>query len=359
MKLIRLGASGDDVADVQRRLDALGFPLGNPGVFDAATDAAVRSFQQQRGLTADGIVGEETWDALVSASFRLGDRMLYASRDMLAGDDVRDLQRRLNRLGFECGHDDGLYGELTAEAVREFQLNAGLTVDGIAGPETVGVLLRLHRNHQESSAATVRERTSLRTPRRSLLSGAIIFLDPHGDSDRPGVTHASGVSEHEITWQVCALLHGRLTARGAHVRLSRGPSNAVAPEMRAAHANADYVDAVLNVQLNVATSPAACGASARYFGTEAQTSERGRLLANLCLDAVVAATGTPDCRAHPSTTTMLRATRAPAAVIELGYLSNPDEGLRLIDPTYQRTLADALLQGVTTFLTASTVHTPQ
>lgn len=351
MKLIRLGASGDDVADVQRRLDALGFASGVPGVFDADTDAGVRSFQQQRGLTTDGIVGEETWDALVSASFRLGDRMLYASREMLAGDDVRDLQRRLNRLGFECGHDDGLYGEVTAEAVREFQLNAGLTVDGIAGPETVSVLLHLHRSHQESSAATVRERASLRTPRRRLLSGAVIFLDPHGDVDRPGMTHPSGITEQEIAWQVCALLHGRLTARGAHVRLSRGPTNAVSPEQRAAHANTDYVDAVLNVQLNVAASPAACGASARYFGTDAQTSERGRLLANLLLDAVVAATGTPDCRAHPSTTTMLRSTRAPAAVIELGYLSNPNEGLRLVDSAYQRTLADALLHAVTTFLT--------
>lgn len=352
MKLIRLGASGDDVADIQRRLSALGFPTDVPGVFDASTDAAVRSFQQQRGLIADGIVGDETWDALVSASFRLGDRMLYASREMLAGDDIRELQRRLNRLGFECGHDDGLYGELTAAAVREFQLNAGLTVDGIAGPETIDVLLRLHRSHQASSAVTIGEKASLRRPGRTSLSGAVIFLDPHGDIDRPGYTHLSGVTEQQITWQVGAILHGRLTARGAHVRLSRGPHNAVPSEQRAAFANTEHVDAVLNIQLNAAASPAAEGASARYFGTDAQTSERGRLLANLCLDAVLAATGTPDCRAHPSTTVMLRATRAPAAVIELGYLTHPREGTRLCDPSYQRRLADALLSGLTSFLTS-------
>lgn len=351
MKLIRNGASGDDVADVQRRLKDLGFATAVPGVFDASTQAAVRAFQQQRGLTTDGIVGDETWDALVSASFRLGDRMLYHTRDMLAGDDVRELQRRLNRLGFACGHDDGDYGEFTAEAVREFQLNAGITQDGIAGPETVDVLLRLHRAHQASSAAAIAERATLRRPGRSSLSGAVIFLDPSGDPDRPGFQQASGVYEHELTWQLCALLEGRLTARGAHVRLSRGPKNVASSEQRAAYANAEQVDVVLSVQCNATTSLAAKGASARFFGTEAQISERGRQLAELCLDAVVAATQTPHCRAHLSTTTMLRATRAPAAVLELGYLSHPEEGQRLTEPGYQRVLADALATGLIAFLT--------
>jgi N-acetylmuramoyl-L-alanine amidase len=357
VKLIRLGASGDDVTDIQRRLAALGFTTAVLGVFDDSTNAAVRAFQQQRGLTTDGIVGDETWDALVAASFRLGDRLLYLTRDVLGGDDVRELQRRLNRLGFACGHDDGTFGELTAEAVREFQLNAGLDVDGIAGPETIDVLLRLHRAHQASSAAALGERTSLRRPVRTSLSGANIFLDPFGDTERPGHQSANGVCEHELTWQICALLNGRLTARGAHVRLSRGPQNAVPSEARAAFANAEQVDVVLSVQLNAAASAAAKGASARFFGTDAQISARGRQLAELCLDAVVAATGTPHCRAHPSTTTMLRATRAPAAVIELGYLSHPEEGVALATPAYQRVLADALVTGLFAFLTQrSLVH---
>ncbi|MEX2533567.1 MAG: peptidoglycan-binding protein [Nitriliruptoraceae bacterium] len=353
MKLIRLGATGDDVTDIQRRLAALGFRSAVPGVFDASTKAAVRAFQQQRGLTTDGIVGDETWDALVAASFRLGDRMLYLTREVHSGDDVRELQRRLNRLGFECGHDDGTYGELTAEAVREFQLNAGLDVDGIAGPETVDVLLRLHRAHQASSAAVIGERAALRRPHRTSVTGAMIFLDPFGDTDRPGHAFADSTREHELTWQICALLDGRLTARGAHVRLSRGPHNTMSSEARAAYANAEQTDAVLSVQMNAAPSAAAKGASARFFGTDAQISERGQQLANLCLDAVVAATGTPHCRAHPSTTTMLRATRAPAAVIELGYLSHPEEGQKLTEPAYQRLLADALVAGLIAFLTRS------
>jgi N-acetylmuramoyl-L-alanine amidase len=126
--LIARGSVGPEVEDVQRRLDGLGHACSGDerGEFGPATDRAVRTFQQQRGLPADGIVGDDTWRALVGASYRLGDRMLYVTRPMLQGDDVRDLQRRLNRLGFDAGYDDGVYGPETFEAVREFQLNVGL-----------------------------------------------------------------------------------------------------------------------------------------------------------------------------------------------------------------------------------------
>ncbi len=53
---------------------------------------------------------------------------------MLRGDDVGDLQRRLNALGFHAGREDAIFGPETASALREFQRNAGLNPDGIAGP---------------------------------------------------------------------------------------------------------------------------------------------------------------------------------------------------------------------------------
>ncbi len=123
MEPIRPGRTGPEVSDVQRRLGELGHACGdNPGVFDGLTEAAVRAFQQGRGLPADGAVGEETWLALVGASYRLGDRLLYLTRPPLSGDDVLDVQHRLNRLGFDAGQDDGVYDEQTTAAVREFQL---------------------------------------------------------------------------------------------------------------------------------------------------------------------------------------------------------------------------------------------
>ena len=351
MELIRLGSIGPEVEDVQRRLEALGLSCASdPTVFDRETESAVRTFQQQRGLVADGIVGTETWQTLVGASFSLGDRLLYVTRPLMHGDDVRDLQRRLNRLGFDAGYDDGLFGTQTVAAVREFQLNTGLLVDGIAGRATVDHLLRLHRAHQEAPVAAVREREALRrSPRRSL-AGTRLMIDPGHDVEDPGLSSPDGVAEHEVTWGIAAALEGRLAALGAHVVLSRGPQTSPTPSQRAAQANAEEVELILSIHLNGADSPNARGAAASHFGTEVQISDRGRRLAELALEAVVAATGTHDCRVHPSITSILRESRAPAAVIEPGFLTHPEEGRQLAEVRTQQRLAGALTHAITHYL---------
>jgi hypothetical protein len=65
---LRPGSSGSDVVALQQRLIALGYKPGNPdGTFGAATTEAVKAFQAAKGLPADGIVGQRTWDALNAA----------------------------------------------------------------------------------------------------------------------------------------------------------------------------------------------------------------------------------------------------------------------------------------------------
>jgi hypothetical protein len=61
---ITIGASGDDVAQVQRALTAAGFSLNDDGHFGPATRAAVMAFQKAKGLQVDGIVGAQTLAAL-------------------------------------------------------------------------------------------------------------------------------------------------------------------------------------------------------------------------------------------------------------------------------------------------------
>src|ERR1700747_2002051 len=80
MRVIREGDRGAQVADVQRRLAALGHAAADhelTGVFGPETRVRVMAFQQERGLSVDGIVGDETWRQLVEASWRLGARVLY------------------------------------------------------------------------------------------------------------------------------------------------------------------------------------------------------------------------------------------------------------------------------------------
>jgi len=145
-------------------LSAAGFGGGwtEVGTFDPATEAAVLSFQEARGLRRDGICGPQTWAALVEAGYRLGDRLLYLRTPMQRGDDVADLQRRLSALGFDAGRIDGIFGPDTRRALEEFQRNAGLPVDGIAGHATTRELRRLSaRADVDHPVAVVRDALGL------------------------------------------------------------------------------------------------------------------------------------------------------------------------------------------------------
>lgn len=70
MKTLRAGATGDEVFTLQNLLNEWGFACPPTGVFDENTEKAVRDFQQAQGLTADGIVGKRTWEALQDEALR-------------------------------------------------------------------------------------------------------------------------------------------------------------------------------------------------------------------------------------------------------------------------------------------------
>lgn len=352
MQPITLGSAGPEVLDVQRRLGGIGMPCDDdpPGEFGDATHRAVRVFQQRRGLSADGVVGDETWASLVEAGYQLGDRLLYLTRPYLRGDDVLDLQRRLNRLGFDTGYTDGVFGPQTFDALHEFQLNVGSKVDGIAGPRTLDALTRLHRQHQRSPAFAVREREALLSQRRDSVAGARVLIDPGHGRGSPGFTGPDGITEQEVTWQLATRMAGRLGALGAQPVLARGPGNCPSSSERARLANREQVEAIVSIHLNGLSQGDAKGTAGYYFGHEGYVSERGRLLAQLCVDHIVEETGAVNCRTHPSTMTILRESRAPAVIIEPGFLTHPEEGRKLTDPDHQNLLAQALIGALSDFL---------
>ncbi len=68
----------------------------------------------------------------------VGDGSVYAlSRFGSTGSEVRSIQTKLKSLGYYKGSVDGIYGTQTKNAVLAFQRNCGITVDGIAGPQTL------------------------------------------------------------------------------------------------------------------------------------------------------------------------------------------------------------------------------
>jgi N-acetylmuramoyl-L-alanine amidase len=172
--LLRRGDEGAAVRELQERLLAAGHHVEVDGHFGEHTEVGVRAFQEARCIRVDGIAGPQTWAHLIAASVRLGDRLLYLRREMLRGDDVAELQRRMNALGFDAGREDGILGPATERAIRQFQRNAGLTPDGVFGPATRKSLTRLDAL-AAGSVAAVREREHLRRGPHQL-TGRTVYL---------------------------------------------------------------------------------------------------------------------------------------------------------------------------------------
>jgi peptidoglycan hydrolase-like protein with peptidoglycan-binding domain len=141
-RTLKRGLSGRDVWILQNRLASTAkkyaVALGGPAdsVFGSKTEAAVKLFQGDMGITVNGIVDDRTLFLLYINTF-MGGRLLQRSRsDRNKGFDVFFLQQKLNNEGFSPGALDGKFGPLTETALKKFQTSVGITADGVAGPVT-------------------------------------------------------------------------------------------------------------------------------------------------------------------------------------------------------------------------------
>jgi N-acetylmuramoyl-L-alanine amidase len=106
----------------------------------------------------------------------LGDRSLLLTSPNLRGDDIADLQSRLARLGFDCGRVDGIFGPRTAQALADFQSNCGVAADGVCGPDTIRVLVRVSgQSGTGPGVGTVRERERLRAGFESMANCRVVI----------------------------------------------------------------------------------------------------------------------------------------------------------------------------------------
>ena len=131
-----LGSTGDDVELAKERLIELGYLEGTPfGAYDEETEAAVQRFRLKNNLPADVIIDNNAFEVLlgentVSNFYGLGDR----------DDVILTYQQRLFELGYLTCLPDGIFGKHTQSAVRRFQEENGLVVDGCLGKSTVDLL---------------------------------------------------------------------------------------------------------------------------------------------------------------------------------------------------------------------------
>jgi peptidoglycan hydrolase-like protein with peptidoglycan-binding domain len=148
---------GPRVAKLQRLLH-----IHADGRFGTGTFKAVKSFQRRHGLTADGVVGAATWNALVRANRARHSASGKSHRSKVPAARAREIQRLLGL------HADGVYGPQTKRAVKRFQARHGLTVDGIPGPVTMAAMRRAHGSHHARTHRKAPAHASVRTLQRKL-----------------------------------------------------------------------------------------------------------------------------------------------------------------------------------------------
>jgi N-acetylmuramoyl-L-alanine amidase len=303
VRLYRRGDDGEAVRDIQDRLIALGHTTDPDSVasFGEGTFRAVAEFQTKRGLWADGIVGPDTWRALVSAGFKLGSRILYHRVPMMRGDDVADLQRKLNSLGFDSGNVDGIFGPDTLRGLLEFQANRGLAEDGLTGTEVLAELSLMARATSKPGREVVRDHQWLENL-PSTMAGQRIYVDAFCRDD----------TEAEATWPPGVLLSTIIQTNGASVFLSRAVDTMPSELVRAVRANRLGIDVVVSICSARSDPP-----RVYYFASEMSSSRAGAALAGLIgkrLGLDISGRATP----------MLKNTRAPAVVVALSEFSEPN-----------------------------------
>jgi N-acetylmuramoyl-L-alanine amidase len=359
------GDRGPAVADVHAALRSLGLLPpdgegdGRPAAelvresaeydaaeYDAATELAVRHFQQVRGLSVDGRVGEETYRALSEARWSLGDRLLrYDPERPMRGDDVTNLQERLLELGYDAGRADGILGPETEAGLRAFQRDYGLTADGSCGPATLRALRQLGRKVTGGRPQLLRQSASFVESGPHLIGRRIVVDPGHGGEDT-GFT-AGETTEADLVFDLASRIEGRLAAAGATVYLTRGRHQGPSLAERTAFANDARADLFISIHMEAHSSEHARGVASYYYGTGSGASSTvGEQFANLARREVIARTGMLDLGSHAKTWDLLRMTRMPAVRLDCGYLSHPVDRQLLLDARLRSAIAHAVLAAV-------------
>jgi N-acetylmuramoyl-L-alanine amidase len=345
--LPKLGDRSGAIELISNTLLRLGFISSPSDIFDEKLTQGVKAFQQDRGLTVNGLINEITARSLEEARFRLGDRVLvFNTTALMRGDDVANLQDRLIQMGFNCGKVDGVYEITTENAVKEFQKSVGILSDGRCGPATLISLMRLAKTVSGGAPSALRESInhSVRSP---ALANKVIVIDPSWGGEFTGES-ANGVNESEIVFDLAQRLEGRLIALGVNVILTRSANNSPLEKDRIKVANSVNADLVIALKVDSYKNEKANGVATYFYGREDKgvRSVVGERFANLIQREICARTDLLNCHTHGKSWDLLRLTVAPTIRIDLGYLSNPQDARRLSIAAFRDQLAEAIVVAI-------------
>lgn len=169
-----------------------------------------------------------------------------------------------------------------------------------------------------------------------------VIIDPgHGGKD-PGAVRA-GIAEKDVNLAISWEILKQVVAAGIDGHLTRTVDKDVALAGRSSFANVADAGLVVSIHCNASDNPSANGVEVWHYPTD----KVGANLASRILSKLVDTTGWRD-RGVKSNQLfwMLRKTKAPAVIVECGFISNPDEAKGLIDPATQKAIASAIASAI-------------
>lgn len=360
----RVGDSSARVAEVRSTLARLGLLddfTGDVGewnrrkfsqeemFFDEELSTTLKAFQQARGILPSGEIDDITLRELRHASYTLGARALsYQPNQILVGDDVSQLQKQLQELGFYSGRIDGHFGPDTHAALSNYQLNYGIQDDGVCGPETLHALSLLGRRITGGSTQAIREREVVRMAGPHL-TGKRVVIDPNFSAEEMATVQGpyGQITEEEILWDLASRIEARMIAAGMETIMSRPRGDNPSAKARADLANSFEADLLVSLQLDRYQNEKANGVATFYFGSElGASSMTGEMLSGFIQREIVARTDLGNCFNHGRTWELLRMTQMPSVEIVLGYVTNAHDMAIVTDPTQRDAIAEAIVVAV-------------
>lgn len=173
------------------------------------------------------------------------------------------------------------------------------------------------------------------------VAGKTIAIDPgHGGYD-DGAS-ANNLYEKELVYDVAYRTQQRLEQAGADVVITRSGDDYTALEERAAIANRANADIFVSIHANAAAATSADGIETYHY----PTSDDGQRLAYNLQTSMINELDSDDRGVKSANFSVLRNTAMPAALVELGFVTNGDEAQRMESSTFRNEAANALYLGI-------------
>jgi N-acetylmuramoyl-L-alanine amidase len=184
------------------------------------------------------------------------------------------------------------------------------------------------------------------------LAGKIIVVDPgHGGHD--GGARSGGVREKDLNLKIGKLIAERLMAEGATVIMTRSTDVFISLNKRAQIANSNQADYFISTHIN------STGGAATQSGTitfHHKGNALGKQLASAIQNEIAKVNKLPnkgvwsDGRIYQTGFAVLRQTKMPGVLLELGFINHPKDRARMVTEDFQQSVAAAVVRGMKVFL---------